>query len=495
MTQDDLSRLLEFDGPLPEFQFDGISEDSRCIRQGMVFVAVEGVVQDGHQFIESAIEAGAVAIIGNRKGISSICGRPYVYVENPRHAAGRIAHTLAGEPSTAMCVIGITGTNGKTSTSFMVREILNTAGYRAAVLGTLGYNFGDGFHDLAHTTPFGEELAQFFRAARDRQCTHVVMEVSSHALAQDRTAGIDFNIGAFTNLTQDHLDYHGTMEAYLQAKLKLFALVSCGIEKGLPGPRFGVVNSEDPHSAAFQSLLPGCCYLYGQGGHLWAESLTLDFLGTTFQMVTPWGKQKVRINLPGKHNVLNALCAASITGGLGIPIEQIAAGLASLKSVPGRFEPVNLGQPFQVIVDYAHTEDGLRNALLAAKATGCQRILVVFGCGGDRDKGKRPKMGFVAAEYADFIIVTSDNPRTEDPYRILLDIEVGLQRAKKEKGKDYLVIESRREAIQKAISLAQPGDLVLIAGKGHETYQIVGKEKHHFDDREEASNAIKDIFT
>jgi UDP-N-acetylmuramoyl-L-alanyl-D-glutamate--2,6-diaminopimelate ligase len=320
------------------------------------------------------------------------------------------------------------------------------------------------------------------------------MEASSHALEQDRVAGIHFNVAAFTNLTQDHLDYHKDMDAYLKAKIKLFNKVDETLRRAdSPWPCFGVINAEDPCAPKFEDALPGRCHSYGSAGSVRAEGLELLTDGAVFRLVSPWGAGQAHTRLVGRHNVLNALCAVAITAGLGVPVDTVLAGLEGLASVPGRFEPVIAGQPFQVIVDYAHTDDGLRNALTAARAVCSGRIIVTFGCGGDRDKGKRPKMGAVAAELADYVVLTSDNPRTEDPCRILLDVEVGLQRKGKRKGDTYTVIESRREAIRHALSAARPGDLVLIAGKGHENYQIIGTERRHFDDREEALNALREI--
>ena len=492
MTQDDLITLLGVSSPLPEFQFQAVTEDSRRVAAGTLFVAVQGVKNDGHAYVEAAAAAGACAILGNRPGTTEMAGSPYIYYQEPRRATGLIAHALSGNPTRSQCVMGITGTNGKTSTACLVQKIMTLAVGPCANFGTVGYDFVDARVDAPHTTPFGEDLAALFVEAEKHECRHVVMEVSSHSLEQERVAGIDFNVAAFTNLTQDHLDYHRDMESYLRAKIRLFEKVRDTLSEGAgPWPRFGVVNTEDPYAPRFAAVLEGNCHTYGANGSVRAEGLRLFVDGAAFHLVSPWGESDTHIRLVGRHNVLNALCAASITAGLGVPLDKVIHGLDALPCVPGRFEPVSAGQPFQVIVDYAHTDDGLRNALIAARAVCSGRVIVTFGCGGDRDKGKRPKMGAVAAELADFTIVTSDNPRTEEPFRILLDVELGLQHRGKRKGEDYLVIESRREAIAHALSLAGPGDLVLIAGKGHETYQIIGKERHHFDDREEAARALR----
>ncbi len=494
LTKDDIARVLALNTTVPEVEVTSVTEDSRRVKPGTLFVAVKGEATDGHNFINTAVQSGAVAILGNDASRADTAqNAPYIFHDNPRQAVALLAHELAGNPSRNMCVIGITGTNGKTSATFLVQHILKQAGVFCAKFGTLGYELGEVFVEAPHTTPFGEDLASLFAQTAQAGIDHVAMEVSSHALAQDRVAGIAFNVAAFTNLTRDHLDYHETMEAYLQAKLKLFEHVREEHRRQeSQWPCFSVVNYEDLNAAHFTSVLPEQCYTFGEGGQVCAERIRLRLDGADFMLVTPWGTTEAHIRLVGRHNVLNALCAVAICGGLGIPLDKIASGLESLICVPGRFEPVQAGQDYQVVVDYAHTDDGLRNALHAARAVCEGRVICVFGCGGDRDKGKRPKMGAVAAELADYIVATSDNPRTEDPYRILLDVEVGLQRGGKCKHEDYVVIESRREAIFHAIAQARRGDLVLIAGKGHEDYQILGTERIHFDDREQALEALRE---
>lgn len=495
MTQDDIVSLLALEKALPPLQIHAVTEDSRRAGPGCLFIAVEGEHMDGHDHARAAVDAGAVAVLGSRRGVNTLCGVPYLHYDRPRRAAGLIAQALAGAPTARMRVIGITGTNGKTSTACLVQSVLQHAGMPCANFGTLGYDVCGEHVEAAHTTPFGEELASLFARAEQSGCRHAVMETSSHALAQDRTAGIVFSVGAFTNLTQDHLDYHADMNAYLKAKLKLFEMVRDQASRSKQGDAcFTVVNNEDAAAKHFVAVMPEACYRYGKGGVIRAESIQLKEDGARFQACSPWGAGDAHIRLAGLHNVSNALCALGICAGLGVPFEAVVAGLGALPRVPGRFESVPAGQPFQVIVDYAHTDDGLRNALQAARAVCDGRVLAVFGCGGDRDKGKRPKMGAAAAELADYSIITSDNPRGEDPCRILLDIEVGLQRGGRRKGDHYQIIESRREAIIQAIALARPGDLVLIAGKGHETYQIIGAERRHFDDREIARAALLERF-
>ena len=468
---------------LPDVEVTSVTEDSRRARRGGLFIASKGAAVDAHDFAEQVAASGCVAIAGTRAGLTELAGLPYLHVSEPHRAAALAAHALAGDPSREMTVIGVTGTNGKSSTIALIASVLMAAGHRPAQFGTLGYRIGDEVHDAKHTTPFGEELAEMFALARGAGCTHVVMEVSSHALDQGRVAGIDFDVAAFTNLTQDHLDYHGDMEQYGRAKQRLFAGLDA--DSGL-----AVVNADDPAGDGFIEATRARVITYGQAGVCRASDEAMRVGTMDFSLHTPWGDAPVALKLLGMHNIYNALCAAAVCGGLGVTVPAIVEGLAALPSVPGRFESIDAGQDFHVVVDYAHTPDGLANVLRAARQVCSGRIICVFGCGGDRDKGKRPKMGMLAAELADFSVVTSDNPRTEDPHRILLDVEVGMQRLRQRKGDDYLVIESRQEAIRKALGLAKAGDLVLIAGKGHEDYQIIGTERIHFDDREMARQIL-----
>jgi len=485
LSSKDLSALLGT--PVREgLSVSAATADSRRVTPGCLFVALHGGQSDGHDFARQAATRGALAIIGEREGIDSLEGIPYVRVPHARRALGLLAHRLNGDPSRSMTVIGVTGTNGKSSTVYLTSRILAHAGKRVAHFGTLGYCIGELTIGAEHTTPFAEDLAYMFMQAKREHCTHVAMEVSSHALEQERVAGIEYSVGAFTNLTQDHLDYHRDMEDYLQQKLKLFERIE--------GPgKFTVANIDDPSGARFVAASKVPCHTFGKRGDCRATKVRIEARSTSFTAETPWGRAEVSTHLLGTHNVYNALTAITICAALGVPIEVVAAGVESLGSVPGRFEHVDAGQDFQVIVDYAHTEDGLRNVLQAAREICRGRIITVFGCGGDRDKTKRPKMGAAAAELSDYCIVTSDNPRTESPERILMDIEVGLQHAGKKRDDNYIVLEDRREAIQRAIEMARDGDLVMLAGKGHEDYQIVGKVKHHFDDRETARNILEAI--
>lgn len=484
MTSHDLCEFLGLPkGGVPPFVVGGIAEDSRKVVPGDLFVAVAGGKVDGHAFAASAAASGAVAILGNRAGLNTLESLPYLYADNPRRAAALVAHQIAGDPTAHQAVIGITGTNGKSSTALLTQSILQRGGCPASNYGTLGYEIGCVMHHADHTTPFGHELARLFRQSLDAGDAHVVMEVSSHALDQERVAGIHFRGAAFTNLTQDHLDYHGTMEVYRDAKLKLFQRLS-------GDDAFAVVNADDPAAPHFLNASSVRTITYGDGGQIRAAKIQLGMGQTRFTLVTPDASREVAINLLGLHNVQNALCAAAIGCGLGLDLDTIATGLERVARVPGRFDAVDCGQDFFVIVDYAHTEDGLKNVLEAARVLCTGSIITVFGCGGDRDRGKRPKMGKTAGTLSDYCVLTSDNPRSEDPHRILLDVEVGLQRAGKTKEEDYVVIESREEAIRHAIGRAKKGDLVMIAGKGHEDYQILADRTIHFDDREVAASAL-----
>jgi UDP-N-acetylmuramoyl-L-alanyl-D-glutamate--2,6-diaminopimelate ligase len=486
ITLSQLPRLLGCKAvSAPDATVLSVTEDSRRVSRGAVFVAAPGVRSDGHAYVQQAVEAGAIAIIGARSDVSEIGGVPYVGVDRPRRALGILAHALEGDPSRAMTVLGVTGTNGKTSSVLMTQKVLTTCGYAASAFGTLGYDIAGQTFPAYHTTPFGEELSAMFGLARDAHVTHVVMEVSSHALDQDRVAGIEFTAAAFTNLTQDHLDYHPDMESYRRAKLKLF--------ESIEGPgRFTVVNQDDPSASAFAHASRVPCYTYGAEGDCRAGDIRVEINRTRFTASTPWGFCPIDMALPGRHNVSNALCVIALCGGLGLAVERVAEGIASLSRVPGRFEHVDAGQDFQVIVDYAHTEDGLLNVLQAAREMCARRVICLFGCGGDRDKTKRPRMARVVAQLADYAVITSDNPRTEDPDCIIADIEAGMVDSGKRRGDHYLVISDRAHAIRQAIQMAKPGDLVLLAGKGHEDYQIIGAKRIHFDDREAARAILEE---
>ena len=464
---------------------NNVTEDSRRVVPGTVFVAVKGKHADGHDFVAQAIRAGAVAVVGECMDGLEKQGVPYIPVHDARKALGVLAHRRQGDPARTMKVIGITGTNGKTSVACLVQRILQEAGHAAANFGTIGYRLADEILSAPYTTPLAEDLAELFARARQEQQSHVVVEASSQALEQERVAGIAFDVAAFTNLTQDHLDYHGNMETYGNAKLRLFGALS-------GDHAFAVINDDDPFSKTIREATTATCYSFGAKGDCQAENIALSINESRFTAKTPWGTAGIQLKLLGAHNVMNALCAVAVCGGLGVSMNTIATGLAATDRIPGRFDSVAEGQDFSVVVDYAHTEDGLRNVLQAARELCTGQLIIVFGCGGDRDRTKRPKMGAAAGELADFAILTSDNPRTEDPHRILLDVEVGLQRSGMRSEDQYNVIEQRQDAIFTAIDRACAGDMVLIAGKGHEDYQIIGTKRIHFDDQEVARRALRE---
>ncbi len=469
---------------LPNVALAGVTEDSRRARAGYAFIAAPGEKTDGHLFVEQAAEAGAVVILGEREGISEMAGLPYVRVAHARKALGELAHALAGNPTGRMKVFGITGTNGKTSVALIARRILEHAEMTTALFGTLTYEWPGAAQVAPLTTPFGETLAAMFAEARAAGAAAAVMEASSHALDQERVAGIRYHAAAFTNLTQDHLDYHKTMENYCRAKAKLFERLS-------GGDAFAVLNADDPWSERIAAHCTAPITWYGNEAEVRAEHVETALRATRFRFVSPWGEADIEAKLLGHYNVHNLLCAAALCAREGIAPWQIAQAIAAMPPVPGRFEHVDIGQPFLVIVDYAHTEDGLLNVLRAARDICRGRLICVFGCGGDRDKTKRPKMGHAAAHLADLAVVTSDNPRTEDPDAIIAGIVPGLEAGGMTLGVEARIVPGRREAIYAAIEMAQEDDCVVIAGKGHEDYQIIGTERTHFDDREEARAALE----
>jgi UDP-N-acetylmuramoyl-L-alanyl-D-glutamate--2,6-diaminopimelate ligase len=461
----------------------GISFNSHTTTEGDLFVAVAGSEADGHDFISDAARNGAVAVIGERDPAEVGCPVQYFRVGDSRHALALLAQEFFGNPSQQALTVGVTGTNGKTSTVIMTGAVLERGGYPACLLNTLGYRVGTRVHPASQTTPDPVLIARMMREAVETNHAASVIEVSSHALDQDRVDGIDFDAAVFTNLTQDHLDYHGDMEHYFLAKLKLFQFLDAPGSKSRE--KVAVLNAHDPASKRIAGSIYAKKMFYGRTADcdVRAADVVVKRERTVFALLASGNRCDVSLRLTGEHNVLNALGAACVGVHLGLPLETIVEGLESVEAVPGRFESVVLGQPFSVIVDYAHTDDGLRNLISAARAVTSGRVIVVFGCGGDRDRTKRPKMGRVAATLADYIIVTSDNPRSEDPGEIVREAEQGIIAAGKQRGAEYQTVVDRRDAIEQAISLASDGDLVLIAGKGHETQQIFADRTVEFDDR------------
>jgi len=477
----------------------GIACDSRKVEEGFLFVCIAGFNFDGHVFIPEAIKKGACVLVVE-KDIGPVEGITVIKVPNTRYALGILANRFYGCPSSKLRIIGITGTNGKTTTSYLIRRILKEAGKKTALFGTITYQLGDKVLTASYTTPQNLELHSMFKELVEENFDCVVMEVSSHALALDRTAGCEFDVGVFTNLSRDHLDFHKTMENYLETKTKLFRCLSPTSQKynHLSADKAGeraIINIDDPYASHIIKNTEVKILTYGIEQEADIRAYNIENLreGLKFNVTTPQGKTTIFLQLLGKHNVYNALAAIGVGIGEGISLNEIRQGLAKLKNVPGRFERIDCGQPFNVVVDYAHTPDALKKVLETARELTRKRVIVVFGCGGERDKTKRPLMGEVAASYSDIIILTSDNPRSEEPIKIIKEIERGINpalscytvalRSKKGQGRDYLIIENRFEAIKEALSLARDGDLILIAGKGHEDYQIVKDKRIPFSDR------------
>lgn len=473
-----------------------VTEDSRQVKPGSVFVAIKGEHQDGHQFVRQAQAQGAVGVVVEEEGYEMLepsqGGRSsaLIRVKSSRKALGLLASRLYGMPSAHLRMVGVTGTNGKTTVTHLAKSLLEAQGHHVGLLGTVGYVFGTERRVASHTTPAPVELQDMLRAMVNAGMDVAVMEVSSHALALDRVAGCEFDIVVFTNLTQDHLDFHRTLDEYFQAKLRLFT--EC-VESGeKTGPKRALVNADDERASMIlqHCSIPTWTFGLHAPADIQAEAIRLSMGGTEFLVNSPLGRLTISSQLVGEHNVSNMLAAIGIGLEMGMTISMIERAVQSVANVPGRFERIDEGQAFTVVVDYAHTEDALYRLLRAAQVIKEGRIIILFGCGGDRDSGKRPKMGQVAAQHSDLVIVTSDNPRTENPQTILTQIEQGIQSLLPEERCPYQIIPDRAQAIHAAVAEARAGDLVLIAGKGHEDYQIIGTQKIHFDDREEARKAI-----
>ena len=467
-----------------------VTDDSRAVASGSLFVAVKGERVDGHRYVAQAIEAGAAAIVGQESVERG--SLPFVKVADSRKALGLIGSRFHGDPSARLTMIGVTGTNGKTTTTYLCKSLLEGTARQVGLIGTVAYQIGAETIPASHTTPGALELQGLLAKMSHAHMDSVVMEVSSHALAMDRTAGCDYDVAVFTNLTQDHLDYHRTMEEYFQAKLRLFTSLGQGKKTG----QRAIINMDDPRGAQVRAAcrVPVWGFALKGRADLQAEKVRLSMNGSAFTAATPAGVFPVESRLVGEHNVYNLLGAIGVALHLGATCDQVREAVAALTNVPGRFERVSAGQDFTVVVDYAHTEDALVRLLTAAHTVKTHRIITVFGCGGDRDRGKRPKMGRAAVEYSDVVVLTSDNPRTEDPHTILREVETGVREALQARPQvEYHLIADRREAIVAAVRLARAGDIVLIAGKGHEDYQILGTKKVHFDDREVAREAIQQL--
>jgi UDP-N-acetylmuramoyl-L-alanyl-D-glutamate--2,6-diaminopimelate ligase len=466
----------------------GIAYDSRTVSPGQVFVALKGQHADGTSFARQAIERGAAAVVSEQAAPPDV-HIPWAIVEDARRALPVLATTFHRNPSGEMRVVGITGTNGKTTTAYLIASIFEAAGVRCGLLGTVAYRVGPGAQDLreaARTTPEAPDVQALLREMVDRGCGACAMEVSSHALSLRRVDGMIFAAGVFTNLTRDHLDFHADMDDYFRAKRRLFEM--------LPRDAPSLVNIDDPRGP---SLLDAggrpVTYAISRPADVTPGPLSFSLEGLDFDVRTPRGTVHVRSRLVGRPNVYNILAAVSTAVVLDLPLDAIAHGLQSLDGVPGRFQVVSgPNDEVTVVVDYAHTDDALRNLLETARPLARGRLVTVFGCGGDRDRTKRPLMGAVAGRLSDLIVITSDNPRSEDPVRIIEEVQRGITAdTRRESAPRPLAIVDRREAIARAIEVAMPGDVVLIAGKGHETYQVIGDRVLPFDDVAVAREALK----
>jgi UDP-N-acetylmuramoyl-L-alanyl-D-glutamate--2,6-diaminopimelate ligase len=462
----------------------GMAYDSRAVQPGNVFVALTGLHTDGALFAHQAVERGAIAVVSEHPRLASL-SVPWVVVDDARLALARLADAFYRHPSAEMQVVGITGTNGKTTTAYLMAAIFEAAQIPCGILGTVAYKIGGDLRAATRTTPEAPEVQGLLRDMVTAGCGACAMEVSSHALSLRRVDGITFAAGVFTNLTRDHLDFHSDMEEYFQAKRRLFEI--------LPHDAPSLINIDDPRGAALTAMAGRpMTYAVNRTADIMPGPLSFSLEGLIFDIRTPRGPVRVRSSLVGRPNVYNILAAVSACTALGLPIEAIERGIESLPGVPGRFQLVSsAGDEVTVVVDYAHTDDALRNLLETARPLANGRLITVFGCGGDRDRTKRPLMGAVADRLSDVMVVTSDNPRTEDPGAIVEEIQRGLTAGRRrDAGRRLLTIIDRGEAIRKAIELARPGDLVLIAGKGHEKYQAIGDRVLPFDDVVVAREAL-----
>lgn len=462
----------------PTVEIRDLCANSRDAREGSLFFAVRGVREDGAKYVPDAVRRGAVAAVVPLD-FEGDPGIPILKVADVRAAKSEIASRFFGEPSHAMRVVGVTGTNGKTTTAAMIRAILDYDRGPSVSIGTLGVEIGAHRIQSAHTTPDAIDVQRYLSRGRRMGCRSAVMEVSSHALDQRRVEHVHFSAAVFTNLSRDHLDYHGDMRAYLAAKKKLF--------EGLDEHAVAVLNDDDLASASLRDGIRARVVTYGlspRADHR-ASVRRVDIDGVSFVLHTETGDVYVHIRLVGRHNLMNAVAASSACMALGLPPESVRGGLSALRRIPGRLEPVDCGQDFRVLVDYAHTDDALARVLDSLRSLTRGRLITVFGCGGDRDPGKRPRMGAVAAQRSDKVILTSDNPRDEDPGDILRQIVRGMPA-----GTDFRIEPDRRAAIEMALRIARGGDIVLIAGKGHETEQIAGGNRIPFDDRAVAREVL-----
>jgi UDP-N-acetylmuramoyl-L-alanyl-D-glutamate--2,6-diaminopimelate ligase len=489
----ELMRGVEALSSAGEAEILGIAYDSRKVRTGFLFLAMRGESSDGNRFIDAAVRAGAVAIVSDSSEVPQPTNVAFARAAHGRNAMARISANFYGHPAEKLKLTGVTGTNGKTTTTFLTEHILQSAGRSVAMIGTIEYHVVGRVLPAPHTTPESLELNQTFAEAVKAGASEAVMEVSSHALEQGRVFGLHHDVAVFTNLTRDHLDYHSTMDAYLASKLNLFAA------NGAAAPRVAVINEDDPYGSAFREMATssGCEIMsYGLNSKRDLSADNIEYLatGTRFRLMVNGHGMACESRLIGEINVYNVLAASAAAYARGCSVEQIRDAIASFQRVPGRFELVDAGQPFIVAVDYAHTDDALRNLARIARQMLEQqksqgRVITLFGCGGDRDRAKRPLMGQAAGEGSDFVVLTSDNPRSEDPQEIIADALPGLQKS----GTRYTVEADRRKAIAVAIAEAKRGDVVLLAGKGHEKHQITRDGTFPFDDVQVAREILQSL--
>ena len=503
-----LSLLLEAAGVmrlggLEDQIIDSIHYDSRTVTPGGLFVAIQGHRRDGYAYIEEAIKKGAVAVLTEKQWP----GPPLIsvaQVENARLALAAVSSAFYRNPSRELCMIGITGTNGKTTTAYFIESILNAAGFKVGVIGTINYRFGGQSFTNPVTTPESLDLMRLLRKMVDCETTHVVLEVSSHALDLHRVAFCEFDVGVFTNLSMEHLDYHGDMETYWQCKRELcVGRLGIGSKQGRAA---AVINWDDSRGKELSREVSVPCLRVGLSDEceIRAKNINLTMDGASGRVQTPEGNFDFTSSLVGKHNVYNILSATGVATALGVPLETIQKGIKDLKGVPGRLECVANNLGFSVFVDYAHTPDALENVLAVVRGLTSGRMITIFGCGGDRDRDKRPIMGATAGRLSDLVVLTSDNPRTEAPEAILAGIVEGTAAVQSHRyeprelangfeTRGYVVEPDRRRAISLGLGAARPGDTVIIAGKGHETYQIIGKTTIPFDDRMEARRVLEKL--
>ena len=466
-----------------DFKVAGISCDSGLTKKGFVFVAQKGLSCDGHSFIAKAVDNGAQAVIVQNAAakIKSVKGVTFLKVSDTKEALVKLAGAFYRNPEKKLKFIGVTGTNGKTTITYLIEAILKSSGHKTAVIGTINYRFSGRVIPAGNTTPGILTLQSLFSEMLKKDVDSVVMEVSSHALDQQRIKGIDFKAAIFTNLTQDHLDYHKTMNAYFKAKSRLFA--------GLSSKALAVINNDDDFGTKLKSLTRAKVVTYGidNTADLTAKQINFNICNTQFLLCWRGKSFKVKSPLIGRHNVYNVLAAAAYCLASGISPRKIIAALEGFGNVPGRLERIKTKSGITVFVDYAHTDDALTNVINTLKGLPANRIIIMFGCGGSRDRSKRQKMGRVASELADYVVITSDNPRSEKPMDIISDIKKGINK------NNYVVVTDRKAAIIKALSLASSGDIVLLAGKGHENSQVFKNKKIHFDDREVARECLRSM--